>query len=69
MSSAGRAATKSEDLNFTELGAFLGLSRETARRLCIKGKKIPYKQLSPRCFKVTRADAEKYKRSVTTPSE
>ncbi len=53
-----------EDLNFAELGKYLSVSRETARRLCFDGK-IPYRKLSTRCYRVSRADAEHYKQSAT----
>lgn len=56
--------TQSEDMSFTELGKYLSISRETARRLCIGGK-IPYRKLSPRCCRVSRVDADRYIRSVT----
>ena len=43
----GETSSPGETLNFLELGRFLGISRETARRLCFSGK-ITYRKLSTR---------------------
>jgi len=60
---APKRALPSDEMSFTELGVFLGVSRETARRICVSRKLIRYVQVSPRHVRVNRSDAIAYRDS------
>ena len=59
-----RTAERTE-LNFSELGAYLQISREMARRLCVVDRKIPFVKFGSKTYRVRIEDARKYKDSQT----
>ncbi len=65
----GRLSAHLSELTFAELGEFLGISRESARKLCVDERAITYKRYGKRSCRVSLTDAEAYKKASTHKSK